>query len=201
MAIADAEGIDALTMRSLAREVGVKPMSLYHHIANKDDILDAIVDIVFNEIALPVDNTDWRTAIRDRTNSTRAVLRQHPWAISMMQSRLNPGPATLRHHDWVIGTFRGAGFSWVMTAHAFSLIDAYVYGFALQEKTMPFDTPEDISDFAETLIGQFPTDTYPYLAALTIKHVLKPGYDYGKEFTYGLKVILDALELLTATRK
>ena len=196
IAIADADGIGALTMRSLAHEVGVKPMSLSHHIANKDEILDAIVDIVFSEIDLRVADMEWRSAIRHRTNSTRAALRRHPWATPMMQSRTNPGRATLRHHDWVIETFRRAGFSWEMTAHAFSLVDAYLYGFALQEQAMPFDTPDQVPEIAEAMMAQIPSEAYPHLTEFTVEHVLKPGYDYGKEFGYGLDVVLDALARL-----
>ena len=200
IAIADADGIGALTMRSLADEVGVKPMTLYHHIANKDEILDAIVEIVFSEIDLPACDTDWRAAIRDRTHSTRAALRRHPWATPMMQSRTNPGPETLRHHDWVIGTFRHAGCSWEMTAHAFSLVDAYLYGFALQEQTMPFDSPDQVPEIAEAMMAQVSSEAYPHLTGFTAEHILKPGYDYGKEFGYGLDIVLDALERLITVR-
>ena len=200
IAVADADGIGALTMRSLAHKVGVKPMTLYHHIANKDEILDSIVDIVFSEIELPTLSSDWRSAIRDRTHSTRAALRRHPWATSMMQSRTKPGPATLRHHDWVIGTFRRAGFSWELTAHAFSLVDAYLYGFALQEQTMPFDTPEQVPEIAEAMMAQISSEAYPHLTGFTVEHVLKPGYDYGKEFGYGFDVVLDALERLITSQ-
>ena len=199
IAIADAEGIGALTMRSLAHKVDVKPMTLYHHVANKDEILDAIVDLVFSEIDLPPADIGWRTAIRHRTHSSRAALRRHPWATPMMQSRTSPGPATLRHHDWVIETFRRAGFSWEMTAHAFSLVDAYLYGFALQEHAMPFDTPDQVPEIAEAMMAQIPPEAYPHLTAFTVAHVLKPGYDYGNEFGYGLDAILDALERLIAS--
>lgn len=194
MAIADAAGNSALTMRSLAKRLGVKPMAIYHHVANKEEILDGIVDMVFAEIDLPPIDTDWRTAMRHRAVSARRVLAHHPWAIPLMESRANPGPATLRHHDAVIGTLRRAGFSIEMTAHAYSLLDSYIYGFALQESvSLPFDK-EAAPEVAERLLAQSPTDTYPHLAELAIGHVLQPDYDYGNEFEYGLDLILNGLD-------
>jgi AcrR family transcriptional regulator len=193
IAVADNGGLGALTMRSLARELGVKPMSLYHHVANKDEILDGVVDIVFGEIELPSADADWRTAMRDRAISARNVLTRHPWATALMSSRTNPGPATLGHHDAVIGTLRRAGFSVEMAAHAFSAIDSYVYGFALQEVTLPFDGPESVADIAEGILQRFPNDTYPHLAEMTSDYILQPGYDYGNEFEFGLDLILDGL--------
>jgi AcrR family transcriptional regulator len=194
IAVADAAGIGALTMRSLAAELGVKPMSLYHHVANKDDILDGIVDTVFGEIELPAPDGEWRPAMRRRAISARQVLARHPWATPLMSSRTNPGPDTLRHHDAVIGTLRRAGFSIGMTAHAFSLIDSYVYGFTLQEKALPVDGPEQVPEVAEAMLAQFPAEAYPHLAAFTRDHILQPGYDYGEEFEFGLDLILDGLE-------
>ncbi len=198
IAVADAGGRASLTMRSLAQELGVKPMSLYHHVANKEEILDGIIDVVFSEIELPSVDADWRSAMRQRALSARSVLGRHPWATPLMDSRTNPGPATLRHHDSVIGALRRAGFSIAMAAHAFSLLDSYVYGFALQESALPFDSPEAIPDVAEAILAQFPTDEYPYLAQFTTEHVLQPGYDYGNEFVFGLDLILDGLERLLA---
>lgn len=199
IAVADAGGLASLTMRSLAEELGVKPMSLYHHVANKDEILDGIIDVVFSEIELPVDDPDWRSAMRRRAISARSVLGRHPWAVPLMETRANPGPATLQHHDSMIGVFRRAGFSVEMAAHAYSLLDAYVYGFALQEAGLPFDG-ETAPDVAEAIMSQFPTAAYPYLAELTTEHVLKPGYDYGDEFEFGLDLILEGLgNLLNAT--
>ena len=193
--LADAGG-SALTMRSLARELDVKPMALYHHFASKEEILDGIVDVVFEEIDLPPTDAEWRTAIRHRAVSTRRVLSHHPWAIPLMESRTNPGPSTLRQHDAVIGIFREAGFSLLMTAHAYSLLDSYVYGFALQESvSLPF-SKETAPELAEKVLAQLPADTFPYLAELATEHVLQPGYDYGDEFEFGLDLILDALERL-----
>ena len=193
VAIADAAGIGSLTMRSLAQELGVKPMALYYHVANKDEILDGIVDLVFSEIELPSADGDWRSEIVRRANSARRVLRRHPWAIGLMESRKTPGPATLRHHNATIGTLRAAGFSVEMTAHCYALLDSYIYGFALQEASLPFEGADTVADVAEPMMQQFPADAYPHLVEMTTEYVLQPGYDFGNEFEFGLGVILDAL--------
>ncbi len=140
VAVADAGGIESLTMRKLGVELGVEAMSLYNHVANKVDLLDGMIDCVFEEIELPTDGTDWRSAMRRRAISAREVLSRHPWATGLMESRTTPGPTTLRHHDTVIGVLRAAGFSIEMVAHAYSLLDSYIYGFALQTPNLPFDT-------------------------------------------------------------
>ena len=194
VALADAEGIGSLTMRRLAHELGVEAMSLYHHVANKDDILDGMVDIVFGEIDLPPTSTDWRTAMQRRARSVRAALSRHPWAIGLMGSRRAPGPATLRHHDAVLGCLRLAGFSIEMTAHAYSVLDSYIYGFALQEASLPFDSAETTKEIADAILQRLSPDEYPHLVELTTEHVLNPGYDYGDEFEYGLDLILNGLE-------
>jgi AcrR family transcriptional regulator len=192
--LADENGIGTLTMRRLADCLHVEPMSLYHHVANKDEILDGMVDVVFREIELPSTHAEWKAAMRDRAASARDALRRHPWAISLMQSRATPGPATLRHHDAVIGCLRNAGFTIELAAHAISAIDSYLYGFAMQELSLPFSTPEETAAMAVTFLDQFPAEEYPHLAELTTKHVLRPGYDYGDEFEFGLGLILDGLE-------
>jgi AcrR family transcriptional regulator len=194
VALADENGVGALTMRRLAERLLVEPMSLYHHVANKDEILDGMVDVVFREIEFPATDGDWKKAMRERATSTRAALRRHPWAVGRMESRSSPGAATLSHHDAVIGCLRRAGFSIALAAHAFSAIDSYVYGFAMQELNLPFHTPDETAAMAETFLQQFPAEQFPHLAELTIEHVLQPGYDYGEEFTFGLALILDGLE-------
>jgi len=194
VALADAEGIGSLTMRRLAQELGIEAMSLYHHVANKDDILDGMVDMVFSEIDLPSDGSEWKTAMLQRAGSARAAMTRHPWAINIMESRSSPGPATLRHHDAVIGSCRRAGFSVEMAAHAFSLIDSYIYGFVLQEVNLPFDDTDDLEEVVEPMMLPFSADDYPHLVELTTEHILQPGYSYGKEFEYGLGLILDSLE-------
>ena len=193
VAVADADGIGSLTIRSLAHHLGVRPMSIYYYFANKSEILDSIVDVVFSEIDLPSVGGDWQSEMVRRAISARQVLRRHSWAIGLMESRKNPGPATLRHHDAVIGTLRAAGFSVEMTAHAYALIDSYVYGFALQEASLPFQGPDTVADVAEPMMRQFPVGEYPHLVELATEYILQPGYDFGNEFTFGLDVILDAL--------
>jgi AcrR family transcriptional regulator len=194
VAIADGNGLDALSMRKLGEAVGVEAMSLYRHVANKVDLLDGMIDVVFGEIEVPSGADGWRTAMRQRAISVRRALSRHRWAIGLMESRSSPGPATLRHHDTVIGVLRGAGFSPELTAHAYSVLDSYIYGFALQERSLPFDSPEETAEMAQAFLAQFPADVYPHLAELTTEHVLRPGYDYGDEFEFGLDLILDGLE-------
>jgi AcrR family transcriptional regulator len=193
MAIADADGIEALTIRSLAQELGVKPMAIYYHVANKSEILDSIVDLVFAEIELPAADGDWRSEIVRRANSARRALSRHRWAIGLMESRRSPGAATLRQHDAVIGTLRRAGFSVEMTAHAYALLDSYVYGFALQEAALPFQGTDTAADVTEPIMERFRSDQYPHLVEMATEYILQPGYDFGDEFEFGLGVILDAL--------
>jgi AcrR family transcriptional regulator len=194
MAVADAGGIGSLTIRSLAFELGVKPMSVYHHVANKDEILDGIVDLVFSEIALPSADGDWRVELRRRGVSARAVLRIHPWAIPLLQSRTNPGPETLRHHNAVIGALRAGGFSLEMVAHAYALMDSYVFGFALSEAALPINGPETVTEVADQMMHLFDPAEYPHLVEFSVGHVLKPGYDFGLEFEFGLDLLLDGLQ-------
>ena len=193
MAVADEKGSAALTMRAIAEPLGVEAMSLYHHVAGREDVLDGMVDAVFGEIELPSRDTDWKSAVRHRAGSARAVLRSHPWAVALMDSRSRPGPATLRHHDAVIGALRAGGFSVPMAAHAFSLIDSYLYGFVLQEVSLPFSGSAELEDVAGAILREMPADAYPHLTELVTEHALKPGYDYADEFTFGLTLILDAL--------
>jgi AcrR family transcriptional regulator len=194
VALADESGSESLSMRKLGEAVGVEAMSLYHHVANKEDLLDGMIDVVFGEIDLPTGGVDWKTAMRQRAVSARRILSRHGWAIGFMESRSSPGPATLRHHDAVIGCLRDAGFSIALAAHAFSVLDSYIYGFALQERSLPFHTPEETAELAQDILAGFPADEYPHLAELTTQHVLRPSYDYGDEFEFGLDLILDGLE-------
>jgi AcrR family transcriptional regulator len=194
VAFADESGIASLSMRKLGEALGVEAMSLYNHVANKSELLDGMVDLVFGEIDLPSGGAGWKTAMRQRAVSARQALSRHRWAIGLMESRTSPGPATLRHHDAVIGSLRQAGFSIELAAHAFSVLDSYIYGFALQEANLPFDTAEETVEVAQMIMKQFPTDEYPHLTELTLEHVLQPGYDYSNEFEFGLDLILDGLE-------
>jgi AcrR family transcriptional regulator len=192
--LADRDGVGALSMRKLAQKLGVEAMSLYHHVAGKDAILDGIVDVVFAEIELPSGEGGWKAAMRRRAVSAREALRRHPWATALMESRSTPGPANLRHHDAVLGVLRNAGFSVELAAHAYSLLDAYIYGFALQESSLPFDTPEETAAVAASMMDGFPADAFPYLTEIAVEHVMRPGYDYGNEYQFGLELILDGLE-------
>ena len=194
VALADRAGVGSLSMRKLAQELGVEAMSRYHHVANKEDILDGIVDVVFSEIELPAEGADWKTAMRQRAISARVALGRHPWAIGLMDSRSTPGPATLRHHDAVLGVLRSAGFSIEMAAHAFSVLDSYIYGFALQETSLPFETSEELAEVAETIFESLAADEYPYLTEMAVEHALEPGYAYASEYEYGLDLILDGLD-------
>jgi AcrR family transcriptional regulator len=194
LAHADAGGLEALSMRKLADELGVAPMALYRHVANKDDLIDGMVDIVFSEVGLPASGTDWESAMRKRGVSLRDALARHRWAIGLMESRRNPGPANLRHHDAVIGSLRAGGFDLPMAAHAYSLLDSYIYGFALTKMNLPFQSTADIVDVAEDMLRPFPTGAYPNLAEFITDHAMKPGYDYADEFEYGLDLVLDGLE-------
>jgi AcrR family transcriptional regulator len=194
IALADAGGLESLTMRRLGEELGVGPMALYRHVTNKDDLVDGLVDLVFTEVGLPSTDIDWRTSMRERATSLRDVLSRHRWAIGLMESRTNPGPATLRHHDAVIGSLRAAGFDMPMAAHAYSLLDSYIYGFALTKMNLPFEDTADITDMAQTMLEPFPLNAYPNLAAFITEHAMQPGYDYADEFEYGLELILDGLE-------
>jgi AcrR family transcriptional regulator len=193
VSIADADGLAALTIRALASRLDVKPMAIYHHVANKEEILDGIVDIVFSEIELPEPGDDWQTGMRRRARSARTVMGRHTWAIALMETRTSPGPATLRHHNAVIGALRGAGFSIAMVAHAFALIDAFVYGFSLQEATLPMSGPDDVAEIAGPMLERMSPADYPHLVEFATEHVMKPGYDFGEEFDFGLDLILSGL--------
>lgn len=194
LALADANGIESLSMRKLGEAVGVEAMSLYNHVPSKGDLLDGLIDLVFSEIELPRSTDDWKSAMWQRAIAVRAALKRHRWAIGLMESRSSPGPATLRHHDAVLGCLRQAGFPIALAAHAYSALDSYIYGFALQEAGLPFETGEQTADMARDFVAQFSPDEYPHLAEFTFKHVLQPGYDYAGEYEYGLDLILDGLD-------
>jgi AcrR family transcriptional regulator len=194
IAHADTGGLEALTMRTLAEVLGVAPMALYRHVANKDDLIDAMVDVVFTEIGVPAGGGHWRASMRRRAIAVREALTRHPWAVGLLESRRTPGPANLRHHDAVIGRLRAAGFDVKETAHAYSVLDSYIYGFALTKANLPFETSQQIGDVAVAMLDPFPVNEYPNLVEFLSEHVMKPGYDYETEFEYGLDMLLDALE-------
>jgi AcrR family transcriptional regulator len=206
VALADRGGLEALTMRKLADELGVGVMSLYYYFPNKDSLITGMVDIVFSEVELPTTDVDWKTALRRRAISTREALNRHRWAVGHMEAHNEmPGPASIRLHNAVLGVLREAGFSIEMTIQAYSVQDAYIYGFALQEKTLPFEDAEGAAAVAQEQVREFETRTeegqmaglaeeFPYLAEVVAGHVAEVGYDFGEAFEYGLDLILDALE-------
>jgi AcrR family transcriptional regulator len=192
------DGIESLTMRKLADELGAGAMSLYHHVPNKHELLDGMVDIVFGEIELPSTEDDWKTAMRKRAMSTREALGRHRWAIGLMEGRTTHGTANLALHNAVLGCLRAAGFSLEMTVHAYSVQDAYIYGFALQESDMSSETAEDFAAEAQRQMLEYQAvlADYPHLVEVVGGHVAKAGYDYASEFLFGLDLILDGLDRL-----
>lgn len=197
--LADRDGVDGLSMRRLAGILGAGAMSLYHYVASKDELLDAMIDVMFDEIELPPEGTDWQAAMRQRAVSARQVLARHPWANGLMESRTSPGPANLRHHEAVTACLRRAGFSPLMATHANWLLDSYVYGFALQAAGLPFDTAAELADMAEDVyLPQLPPDEFPYLNE-SAAALVAAGFDPAEEFIFGLDLVLAALEPLRTT--
>ena len=196
--IADRDGMDSLSMRKLATELGVEAMSLYHHVANKTDILDGMVDVVFTEIGSLPANVPWQDAMRARADAMRAVLRSHPWALGLLESRTTPGSATLQQHDDVLRCLSEAGFSLADAAHALALLDSYIYGFILQEITLPFENSEELVDVADSILAAQAAQAYPYLTEMARGHIMQAGYSFGTEFGYGLELILAGLTSVRA---
>lgn len=194
--LADREGVHGLSMRRLAAELGAGAMSLYHYVANRDELLDAMVDVVFAEIELLADDLDWQSAMRRQAITTREALARHPWAIALMESRTTPGPANIRHREAFTACLRRAGFSVVMTTHANWLINSYVYGHALQEVSLPFSSAEGLAEMTETVyLPQLPPEQFPYLHESAVA-LAAADYDPADEFIFGLDLILAALETL-----
>lgn len=190
--LVDRGGLESLTMRTLGRELGVEAMSLYNHVENKDDLLDGMLDTVVGEIDLPDAGADWKEAIRVRAISAHDVFARHSWASVLIDSRRSASAVRFRYYDAVIGSLRQGGFSLELTAHAFSILDSYIKGFALQETSMSFERDRDLAETAEMLLQAIATD-YPYLAELT-EHTLSAGHSYQAQFEFGLDLILDALD-------
>ena len=194
--LADEEGIESLTMRGLGLRLGVEAMSLYNHVANKDDILDGMVDLVVSEIDLPPDAVGWREAMRRRAISAQAVFSRHPWASALIDSRESSGPTRLRYFDWMLGTLRQAGFTIEMTARACSILDSYIYGFGRQQLNMsagPDVKPEEI---AEAFLQGIPADEYPHLREMVVEYAMAAGHDESADFDFGLNLILNGLQRL-----
>jgi AcrR family transcriptional regulator len=196
--LADRHGLDWLSMRKLADEIGVAAMTLYYYVPNKTELIDGMIDIVFSEIEPPSLELDWKTAMRRRAVSTRAALNRHRWAVGHMEGRTDHGPANLRVHDAVLGSLRAAGFSLEMTVHAYSVQDAYIYGFALQETDMSSETADDFAAEAQRQMTAYEDvlADYPHLIEVVGGYVAQEGYDYEAEFLFGLDLILDGLDRL-----
>lgn len=191
--VADRGGLTQVSMRNVGKELGVEAMSLYHHLSGKEALLDALADWAFARIELHEAAQPWRPAMAARAVSARRVLSAHPWALGLLESRRTPGPALLRHHDTVLGCLRANGFPVALAAHAYSVLDAYVYGFVLTELNLPFEAGEGAEEFVATLAPTL-ADHYPHLAEMVLELVVGRDYDYADEFAYGLDLVLDGLE-------
>lgn len=187
-------------MRRLARELGCEAMSLYHHFAHKDAILDRMVEHVFEQFDVPRSGAPWRPALRNRMRSMRRALLRHPWAVRLLDSRTTPSMVTIAHHDAVLGVLRAAGFSVPLSAVAYALLDSFVYGFVMTELSLPFRTSAEARRLAKSMLAQAPGGQFPHLREFTQVHVLRRGYSFAAEFDRALEVVLDALELRRTSR-
>ena len=197
--IADKDGIESLSMRKLAQALGVEAMSLYNHVANKEDLLDGMVDIVAGEIEVPDIGRDWKRAMCRRAASAHEVLLRHAWAPMLIVSRINVGPAMLRYVDATIGCLREAGFSYEMADRAWNAIDSYIYGFTLQELNFPFASSE-YANAAQEFLPMIPADQYPYLNGLS-QEVIAGRHQGVQDFSFGLELVLESLEKLLKESK
>jgi len=196
VSVADEGGLGRVTMRNVGAALGVEAMSLYHHIDGKEALLDALVEWIFARIEPPDPTEPWRPAMAARAASARAVLSAHPWALGLIESRRTPVVNLLDHHEAVLANLRNDGFPVALAAHAFSALDAYVYGFVLTEMNLPFEPGEGAEDFVEGVADALGPGRYPHLAELIGEQVVGRTYDYGDEFEFGLDLILDRLEQL-----
>jgi AcrR family transcriptional regulator len=190
--IADRGGIASVSMRKVAQALSVEAMSLYNHVANKEEMLDGLVDLVVGEIEVPPAGGDWRVAMRTRAASAHAVLMQHPWATTLLLSRANMGPHMLRYVDSTIGCLRQAGFSYAMVDRAWNAIDAYVYGFTLQKLSFPF-APSEYAPTAKQFLHLIPAEQFPYLNELS-QEVIAGRHDAVHDLGLGLELLLEGLE-------
>ena len=191
--IADEEGLEALTMRRLGQELGVQAMSLYNHVANKEDLRHGIVEIVMSEIEVP-SGPDWKAALRQSAISAHQAFVRHPWACSLHMSTPRVSDARMGWMEGVLRTLREAGFSPNMTHHAYHALDSHITGFTLWLVTMPFDSREELLDLAQEFIPQIPVDRYPYVIEHAKEHLEEPDPDEPSEFEFGLDLILEGLE-------
>ncbi len=194
VALADQVGIEALTIRKLAEALETKPMTIYHHVPSKEAIVDGMVEIVFSEIARPAADQEWKSAMRTRCISAREVLKRHWWAPPLMESRTSPGPENLGHHEAVLACLRSGGLSLQMTAHAYAILDSFVYGFAFEEATLPTEDSGALTEVAQDIAAMFDGDAYPNLVEFSVGHVFQSGYDFGDSFEFGLDLIIEALD-------
>jgi len=192
--LADAGGIEALSMRKLARALGVEAMSLYNHVANKDAILDGIVEVVAAEAALPPDGAEWKSAIRQSAIATRDMFVRHPWASGLWMSRQGGGTARLRRADWLLRTFREAGLSEELTFHAYHVVESHILGFTVQQLNFPYQGAE-LEERASRFLARFPVAEFPDFAEHVQQHLEPRERDEGG-FELGLDLILDGLERL-----
>ncbi|WP_084130694.1 TetR/AcrR family transcriptional regulator [Demequina sp. NBRC 110055] len=198
MTLADRDGVESLTMRALAAELDTKPMTLYTHVAGKEDLLDLMVERVFGEMDLPPEELEWRDAIRTRCRSARTVLVRHSWAVPLLESRRSPGPQLLRHHEAMLATLDRGGLPLSLMAHGYAILDSYVYGFAIEEANLPDQGGEGLADVAEQMAEVFTSGLYPHMTRLAMEHVVQPGYSFGASFDVGLDMILDGLAAAVA---
>lgn len=190
--VADARGVAAVTMRGVADALGVEAMSLYHHVANKDDILDGMVDVVFSQIALPGTDMDWHSEMKRHARSARRALSRHAWVLALVESRRNPGPATLHHHEAVLSCLRRAGFSVLEAGVAFAALDSYVYGYTLQDSNLPVSTRQELDLIAGELDAE-PETPYPHLTEMLLAYARQPTAS-PDAFEVGLDLLIDGLE-------
>lgn len=194
ISLADRKGIEALTIRALAAELDAKPMTLYHHVPGKEAVLDGMVDAIFAEIATPPPDLGWREAVRVRCLSARSALVRHPWSVPLLESRRSPGPVTLHHHEAMLGCLLGGGLSVPLTAHAYAVLDSYVYGFAIQEASVPVAGAAGDQESTEQIAAQIPAQAYPNLMRFAAEHAMQPGYSFGDSFEFGLDLLLEGIE-------
>lgn len=192
VALADEQGIAALSMRTLGAALGVQAMSLYNHVSNKEDILAGIVDLVVGEIEVPAAEEDWRVVMRRRAQSAHAVLMRHPWACGLLMSRANVGPAMLRYLDATLGCLHRAGFSLPMADHAWNAMDSFIYGFTLHKLNFPFKA-EEYAQAAAFYLPTLSAAQYPTFHALTVL-VATGQHDGLHDLEFGLDLLLDGLE-------
>lgn len=196
LVLADRDGLQALTIRALAAHLAVRPMSIYHYVATKDELLDELVDVVFAELYVPTAGADWRAELARRAQSARVSLMRHPWALTVLETRVRPGPATLAGHEAVLAVLRAAGYSVAAAGHAYALLDAFVYGFALQDLML---RSAGLDTSAAELRAGMDLDHYPHIAELAAHYVEARTYPLDASFDIGLELTLDGIDRLRAS--